>query len=145
VGFDTRIVKQASYLALDLAQLRSRNLLWTTTGAQYDGYLDPGKPVTIRVFRHAAHGPGPWCAHADVVAPFGLNSRATLAGPTSRLTKLVPSTKAVRVEIPLRFGSRPHLDLALTATGKAKLADNRIASVQIAGIGVQRCPANIGP
>jgi hypothetical protein len=145
VGFDARVVKQASYLALDLAQLRSRNVFWVATGAQPDGYLDPGKPVAIRVYRHAVTGAGAWCAHADVVAPFGLNSRATLRGPTSRLTKRIPATKAVRVEIPLRFGDRPHLDLTLSATGKTKLDDGRVQSVQIAGVGVQRCPPDINP
>ncbi|HEX6713736.1 MAG TPA: hypothetical protein VF066_10135 [Thermoleophilaceae bacterium] len=145
VGFDARVVKQASYLALDLVQLRSRNIFWTASGMQLDGYMDPGRPVAIKVYRHAVTGAGAWCAHADVFAPSGLKTRATLTGPDSRQTKPVPATTAVRVEIPVRFGTRPSLDLTLSATGKVPLADGRIQSVQIAGIGVEKCPPGIGP
>jgi hypothetical protein len=105
--------------------------------------MDPAKPVHIRVYRPAASAPT--CAHADVFAPFGLNSRATLASGGVKRSQPVPATKAVRVEVPLHWSDRQHLDLTLTATGKTKLADGRIQSIQVSGVGVERCPPGIGP
>jgi hypothetical protein len=143
IGLDAKVVKQAPYLALDLVKLRSRRLLWSADGAQPDGYMDPGKPVHIRVYRPP--GTPPSCAHADVFAPFGLNSHAALASGGVKRSERVPATKAVRVELPLRWSGREHLDLSLTATGKTKLADGRVESVQVSGVGVERCPPGVGP
>jgi len=143
VGLDTEVVRQAPYMALDLVKLRSRRLLWTGEGTQPDAYMNPGQPVKIRVY--GAPGGGPACAHADLFAPFGLNSRATLAGAGAKRTETVPATKAVRVEIPLRWKGQRHVDLTLSATGKVGLADGRVQSVQVSGVGVGRCPPNIRP
>jgi hypothetical protein len=142
VGLDATVVKQAPYLALDLITLRSRRLLWIAYGAQPDGFMDPGKPVHIRVYRHG--GRAPECAHADVTAPY-VASRISLAGGGLRRSARVPVTRAVRVELPLRWSRRRHLDLMLTATGKAKLPDGRVQSAQVSGVGVERCPPKTGP
>jgi hypothetical protein len=137
VGFDSNAVKQAPYLALDLVKLRSRRLLWTADGAQPDGFMDPGKPVHIRVYRHA--GSVPQCAHADVASPY-IASRVTLADGGVKHSEPVAATKAVRVELPLRWSGRRYLDLTLSAAGKARLPDGRVQTVQISGVGVERCP-----
>jgi hypothetical protein len=122
-----------------MIRLRSRRLLWKTENAQWDGYMTPHQPVTMRVYRGPASKPAPACAVALVTAPFELQSRATLAAGKVRRSKIVAPQKTARVEVPLRWHGEPYLDLLLTATGRTKLADGREASLQIAGMAAGPC------
>ena len=139
LAFDETVVKQAPYLPLDLIKLRSLQLRWIANGAQPDGYLNPGQPVSLRVYR-AVSGGQPACAAALLTAPAGLTSRVALAGPGGRQSALVKPLQVGRVSVPLRWrAGQRYLDLTLSATGKLKLADGRVQSMQIAGIATGPC------
>ncbi|MFL5895041.1 MAG: hypothetical protein ACJ76Z_07995, partial [Thermoleophilaceae bacterium] len=141
LGLDTKPVAQAPYLAIDLVRLQSRQVLWTADGAQIDGFMTPKTPVRVRVFRAAATRVAPACAHVDVTAPFGFNGRRRVSITDGRVRRTIGvlQAKAQRLAIPLPATRAAYSDLTLTAAGSTKLADGRDASVQISGIGVERC------
>jgi len=148
VGLNAQTVAQSPYTAVDLVKLRSPNLVWTSNGVQDDGFMTPGQPVTIRLYRPALGAQRKnVCADVDVFAPLGFRGlhRIALADGALRRSVTVRETKPARVAVPLRHPERPFTDLTLTATGVTKLSDGRQVTVQISGVGVERCPAGVRP
>jgi hypothetical protein len=139
LGLDTQVIRQAPYLALDLAKLRTRQVQWKADGQQLDGFMNPGQPVRMRVYRGLASSPAPACAVALVTAPDGLKSRVSLAQGRVARGQLVAATHTARIELPLRWHGQRYLDLSLTSTGKVKLPDGRVQSAQISGMAAGPC------
>jgi hypothetical protein len=139
------VVKQAPYMAIDLMRPdRPLQLRYHVLDAAPDGLLGAGDEARLRVFAGGLDPARRWCAGVPFFTPVGANGRREplpyeITGKGFRTRGEVAAEQTKIIQVPLSFGSAPHLDFKIAPPGRVKLDDGRFVSGQLGQIFVEPC------
>lgn len=131
-----RTVARLGHLPVDVIRVdRPVRARWRATGIAHDGWLRADRPASVRVYRTSSAARRPSCLRLTVAGPeeiAGSRRFRIAAERADRRAGAVDAGETRSVELPLRFGRSPHVDLTIEAAGATRLPDGRRVSVPVA-------------
>jgi hypothetical protein len=120
------------YNGLDLWRVdKPDRLVFGIANAQQDGVLTQDQPATIR-FYAGSQPPGQRCAEIPI------KGASAAAGPTPPIPYrigprhgTIPPGGQINVEVPLRFGGKPYLDVPVKVRGKVQTFGGRTYAARL--------------
>ncbi len=118
---------------------RPYRLVWTTTGLTGDGWLLPGRPVTVRLFGGATTERRALrlTLASTRFAPRRFDFAVSVAGVTERWS-VDPGGARPPVDVTVCIPAGGHVDVGLRSGGSARLRGGRVVSLHLEQLAVSR-------